>query len=70
MSFKSEVIGVLTPIFGEQVKQIIEENYSADEERKLYDLAHLMLSGYMGRASTEKILCRLERKYPELKPRL
>ncbi|MEM2138668.1 MAG: hypothetical protein QXM96_00780 [Candidatus Woesearchaeota archaeon] len=51
---KEIIIDMLCSIFGNNVKNIIEENYNNEQE--LIKLAIHMLIGYMGKDNTIKIL--------------
>ncbi len=62
---KSEIIRILTPIFGDDVKKIIIDYY--DNPSEMVKLADNMLSNYMGDKNAKKILKDLFKKFPELK---
>lgn len=61
MSVKSEVILVLSPIFGNSVKAMIEQQY--DDPKEILELAKHMLTGYMGEENAVKILSRIYHTY-------
>jgi hypothetical protein len=44
---KEELIKVMLPIFGEEVKKLIEEHYDSKNPEELIALADHMLTGYM-----------------------
>ncbi len=53
---KEEIIKIMTPIFGEEVKKLISENYDSKNPNELLELAHHMLVGYMGEKNADRIL--------------
>jgi hypothetical protein len=67
MALKSEVISVLLPIFGESVKKMIDDNYEEKNPDELIDVAHHMISGYMGEENADKMLQKIMKKYPKVK---
>lgn len=64
---KDELIKIMAPIFGEEVKQLIAANYDSNKPEELLDLAHHMLTGYMGEKNADRILESLIRSYPGVK---
>jgi hypothetical protein len=67
MDLKSEIISVLLPIFGESVRNIIEENYDSKNPSELIEIAHHMITGYMGEDNANRILEKITKKYPKIK---
>jgi hypothetical protein len=67
MDIKTEILSILSPIFGENVKKIIEENYDSKKPFELVELAYHMLSGYMGEKNADKLLENLLNKFPKIK---
>ncbi len=61
MSVKSDVVSVLTPIFGDSVKTMIEQQY--DDPKEILDVAKHMLTGYMGEQNAVKILNKIYHQY-------
>ena len=55
MDIKTEILSLLTPIFGNGVKKLIDDNYE-NNEAELIELARHMLTGYMGKDYAEKQL--------------
>ena len=53
---KEELIQILTPIFGQGTKNILENYYTEGEDADLIALARHMLSGYMGKEAAEHVL--------------
>jgi hypothetical protein len=66
-NIKEELIKILSPIFGEAVKRFLEEHYDSTHPEELIEVAHHMLSGYMGESNANKILKSVLDKYPKLK---
>ena len=62
---KSEIIRILTPIFGDDVKNIIMSYY--DNPSEMVKLTDDMLSNYMGEKNAKKILNDLFKKFPRLR---
>lgn len=51
---KDKLIHLLSSIFGDEVKKIVDENYTSNKE--LIELSFHMLSGYMGKENAKKLL--------------
>jgi hypothetical protein len=56
---KEELIAIMAPIFGEEVKKLIESNYDVNKPEELFELAEHMLTGYMGAENANRILKKL-----------
>jgi len=56
---KEELIKIMAPIFGEEVKKLIESNYDSNKPGELLELAEHMLTGYMGAENADRILKKL-----------
>ncbi|MCM2325093.1 MAG: hypothetical protein NDI94_01400 [Candidatus Woesearchaeota archaeon] len=66
MDLKSEIISVLSPIFGESVRNMIEDNYDSKNPSELIEMAHHMITGYMGEENANRLLDKIIKKYPKL----
>ena len=67
MELKDKILVVLTPIFGDSVKKIIEENYSSNNPEELISMAYHMLSGYLGENNAKKLLGKIIKENPAIK---
>ena len=56
MGFKKDVIELLSSVFGDSITSTIRDNYSENNPKELYDLAHSMLSRFMGTKNATKKL--------------
>ncbi len=70
IKIKEEVLKVLTPIFGDNVRKIINEYYDSNKPEEIIELAHHMLSGYMGKKNADRILKKIIQNYPKIKFRV
>ncbi|MFH0876399.1 MAG: hypothetical protein V1859_10760 [archaeon] len=66
MGFKTDIINLLEPKFGVQIRKTIENYYSDKEPQELYEVAENMLTGLIGQKNAENILSKLVSKYPRL----
>jgi hypothetical protein len=66
MDLKEKIIHILTPVFGEEVKKIIEDNYTSKKPEELVQLAYHMLSGYMGEQNAKKLLQKVLKDNPKI----
>ncbi len=66
-NLKSEVIALLTPIFGEGLRDNIERMYDEKEEEELIEVANDMLTPIMGEKNTRKIIANLLKNHHKLK---
>ena len=60
---KSELIGVLAPIFGQGIKNILENYYDKKEAGEMMNLADHMLTGYLGAKSAHLLIKKISAKY-------
>ncbi|NTV23676.1 MAG: hypothetical protein HGA85_04850 [Nanoarchaeota archaeon] len=67
---KTELLKILTPIFGKDVQKLIQDNYDSSKPDELIALAHHMLSGYMGEDNANKKLTAFLSRFPKLKLRI
>ncbi len=70
IDLKSEIIKTLKPIFGEGVEKILSEFYESDKQQDIINVAHKLLSDFMGEENTDNILQNIIKKFPKLKVRL
>ncbi len=70
VDLKEEILGVLTPIFGEGLKEQLTKNYDSNNPQEVIDVSHKMLSDYLGEDAADELLKKIIKKFPELKLRL
>ena len=56
MTFKSDIIALLVPKFGQHLGKRIDDSYSDDRPDELYELADSMLSRLIGKRNAQKQL--------------
>lgn len=66
---KKDVLAVLTPIFGEKVRQTVDKFYE-NEDAELITMTRDILSDYMGYERTRNIMKDLLDKHPMMKAQL
>ena len=67
LNIKSEVIKVLTPIFGEEIKKMLTEYYDSGNPNEILEVAYHMLTGYMDKKIADRVIARLLEKFPDVK---
>jgi len=69
-NIKSEIINILEPVFGANFVKDVTYMYDGGNPEEIIELAHKMLSDYLGNKATSKIFSKLLEKHPELKKEL
>ena len=64
--FKEEIVQVLVPLFGEGVKNIVQNYYDQGDEEELLKLASHMLSEMFGEDSAHDLIEKIVKKYPKV----
>lgn len=67
---KSEIINLLTPLFGEGVKDLIVEYYDNKNPQELVEIARHMLVAYLGEDAADSILQQILEEFPDIKIRV
>lgn len=66
----AEISRLMGTIFGESTVKILKENYEDEEPQKVINLAHKMLSDFMGEKNADKLVEDIIKKFPKLKLKL
>ena len=66
MALKEDIIDVLEPIFGIEVKNIIIKYFDEGSPQEMIDLVSKMLKDYLGEKNAEKIVNDILSKYPSI----
>jgi hypothetical protein len=64
---KDEIVSILTPIFGDGVKKLIDDYYDEKNSSELLTLARRMLTDYMGQKNADRQLSSVLRQHPGIK---
>ena len=67
LDLKSEIIKLLTPIFGIGIKKTLEDYYDNNLPQEIVDLAQEMLDKYMGKQNADRLLSKILANHSELK---
>ncbi len=70
MSFKKDIKDLLFEVFGKDISNTIEEEYSDDEFNEIYILAFDMLSKSIGHDMAQKKLSQILIKHPDIRSQI